>query len=149
VIGIDTAASAGFSFQGGGTEGFSIPIDKALGIATDIVSQKASSTVHIGSTAFLGVQVASNGSFGGGSGGGSTVAGAAIQTVVPDGAASQIGLAAGDTITSLGGKSVSSPSDLTQVISQDEPGQKVSIGWVDSSGQSHTATVTLGSGPPQ
>lgn len=149
VIGIDTAASAGFSFQGGGTEGFSIPIDKALAIATDIVSQKASSTIHIGSTAFLGVQVASNSSFGGGSGGGSTVAGAAIQTVVPGGAASQIGLATGDTITSLGGKSVTSPSDLTQVISQDEPGQKVSIGWVDSSGESHTATVTLGNGPPQ
>ncbi len=29
------------------------------------------------------------------------------------------------------------------------PGDKVQIGWTDSSGQSHTATVQLSSGPPQ
>ena len=28
------------------------------------------------------------------------------------------------------------------------PNDKVEIEWVDSSGQSHTATIELGSGPP-
>ena len=30
-----------------------------------------------------------------------------------------------------------------------KPGDKVTIGWTDASGQTHTATVTLSSGPPQ
>jgi len=29
------------------------------------------------------------------------------------------------------------------------PGDKVTIGWTDASGQNHTATVQLSSGPPQ
>ena len=28
------------------------------------------------------------------------------------------------------------------------PNDKVSVEWIDSSGQSHTATIELGSGPP-
>ena len=29
-----------------------------------------------------------------------------------------------------------------------QPGDKVDVTWIDSSGASHHATVTLGSGPP-
>jgi S1-C subfamily serine protease len=149
VVGIDTAASAGFSFQGASTEGFSIPINTALAIVKSIEAGDASSTVHIGATPFLGVQVSTAGSnaLGGGSGG--STAGALISGVVPGGAAAQAGLAKNDTITSLGGKTVTSPTDLTQIISQYKPGQQVSVGYVDSTGQAQTATVTLGSGPPQ
>src|SRR5450631_2079957 len=81
VIGIDTAASAGFSFQGSnqgsGNQGYAIPIVEATAIAARIELSQASSTIHIGATAFLGVQITatsnsggdSNG-FGGGVGGG-------------------------------------------------------------------------------
>ena len=72
VLGIDTAASAGFSFQSNdqssGTQGFAIPIDTALTIARQIVAGNASSTVHIGTTAFLGVEVSPAGSSSTGSG---------------------------------------------------------------------------------
>ena len=65
VLGIDTAASAGFSFQSNdqssGTQGFAIPIDTALTIARQIVAGNSSSTVHIGTTAFLGVEVSQSG----------------------------------------------------------------------------------------
>ena len=62
VIGIDTAASAGFSFQSSGqssgNQGYAIPINEAISIAKQIQSGTCSSTVHIGATAFLGVEVA-------------------------------------------------------------------------------------------
>ena len=72
----------------------------------------------------------------------------AISSVVSGGPAANAGLAAGDTITSLAGQSVSSPSDLSSILVGYHPGDNVQVGWVDSSGQSHTTTVDLGSGPP-
>ena len=178
VIGLDTAASAGTSFQyngdSSGTQGFAIPIDTALSIARAIEAGSGSSTVHIGETAFLGVEInaassSSRGDGGGQSGGGgfggffggnsgstgstgntgSSASGASVASTVTNGPAQEAGLAEGDVITSLGGKTIGSANDLTNAISIYHPGDKVSIGWTDSSGQTHTATVQLTSGPPQ
>jgi len=179
VVGMDTAASAGFQFTNASSTGFAIPIDKALQLAQQIKDGQASSTVHIGATAFLGVEVTnvganSNGGsggfglpFGGGSGfggfgnsgsgnsgsgnsgtGNSTTSGAQVAGTMSGGAAAKAGLVQGDVITSLAGKNVNSPTALTAIMEQLHPGQQVSIAWTDSSGQSHTGTVTLGSGPP-
>ena len=126
VLGMDTAASAGFSFQSNGqssgTQGYAIPINTALNIARAIEAGSSSTTIHIGETAFLGVEISPSGSSSGGSGGGfgsvfggnsgrnsgSSVAGAAVAGVVTNGPAQTAGLAQGDTITSLGGKSIGS-----------------------------------------
>ena len=62
-------------------------------------------------------------------------------------AAANAGLTAGDTITSLGGQAVSSTSDIQQALVKYHPGDKISLSWLDQSGQSQTTTVTLGSGP--
>jgi S1-C subfamily serine protease len=164
VLGMDTAASAGFSFQSNdqssGSQGYAIPINTALNIARAIEAGSSSSTVHIGETAFLGVEISPSGNssgsgggggfFGGNSGNtGSSVAGATVAGVVTNGPAQTAGLAQGDTITSLGGKSIGSANALTSAISEYHPGDKVQVGWTDSSGQTHTATVQLSSGPPQ
>ena len=170
VLGIDTAASAGFSFQSNdqsqGNQGYAIPINAALTIARAIEAGSGSTTVHIGQTAFLGVEVnaqsANSGGNGGGNGGGfggffggnsgntgSSVSGASIASAVTNGPAQEAGLAEGDVITSLGGKSIGSANDLTNAIAVYHPGDKVTIGWTDGSGQTHTATVQLSSGPPQ
>jgi S1-C subfamily serine protease len=75
VIGVDTAASEGFSFRGASTgqnsEGFAIPIDDAVALAKQIESGQGSSTVHVGPTAFLGVYISAGqtNSSGGGYGG--------------------------------------------------------------------------------
>ena len=61
--------------------------------------------------------------------------------------AASAGLTAGDTITSVGGQAVSSASDIEQTLVKYHPGDKISVSWVDQSGQSQTATVTLASGP--
>jgi S1-C subfamily serine protease len=72
VIGMDTAASSGNGFasmygQSGGADAYAVPINHALSIAKQIESGNGSATVHVGGTAFLGVQVdsSSNASAGG------------------------------------------------------------------------------------
>ena len=137
VVGIDTAASAGFSFQTQGNQGFAIPINQAMAIAKQIRSGQASASVHIGATAFLGVLVDTRASS----------QGATLSGVVPNGPAARLGLQSGDTIVSLGGKPVDSPNTLTALVGGYHPGQSVPISWVDPSGQSHQASITLADGP--
>jgi S1-C subfamily serine protease len=159
VVGIDTAASSGFNLSSSSSNGYAIPIDRAISIARGIMAGGASSTVHIGPTAFLGVQVESGSSssdaggqgFGGQGFGGSaapTVSGATVAGVVSGGSADQAGLVQGDVITSLDGHAITTPTDLTTLMEQERPGDTVRIGWVDQSGQSHSATAQLQSGPP-
>lgn len=152
VIGIDTAASGTngeddpFALEESGTsgnQGFAIPINEALTIARQMVAGKTSATVHIGGTAFLGVELASTDSYYGEP----TVLGAEIAGVIDGGTAAQAGLADGDVITSLGGHTVDSATTLSTLMNGYHPGTKVELGWTDVNGQSHTATVALGSGP--
>ena len=69
--------------------------------------------------------------------------------VVTNGPAQEAGVAQGDTITSIGGKAINSANDLTNDMGIYHPGDKVQVAWADNSGQTHTATVQLSSGPPQ
>src|SRR5690349_2567418 len=173
VIGMNTAASSGTQFQSdsgqSAAQAYAIPIDKAESIAKQIEAGQSSSTVHIGATAFLGIETdgSSSGSgsgdsggfgglgqgdgsgfggFGDGSGSG-TSNGVTIAGTLSGSAAANAGLAAGDTITSVAGQAVSSASDIQQALVKYHPGDKISVSWVDQSGQSQTATVTLASGP--
>jgi S1-C subfamily serine protease len=59
VIGMDTAASTNNNGLGSNQQdvGFSIPINRAMSIADQIISGKSSSTVNVGSVGFLGVVV--------------------------------------------------------------------------------------------
>ena len=70
-----------------------------------------------------------------------------VEGVVSNSPASRAGLAAGDTITSLNGTSITSAAALTALLDKTHGGDQVSIGWTDSSGASHQATVALISGP--
>jgi S1-C subfamily serine protease len=160
VVGIDTAASSGFSFQGGGAgESYSIPVNTAVTLAKQVEAGQGSDTVHIGATAFLGVEVepanSSTGPFGGsfglGQGGGSSTSsnGVAVANVVNGEPADQAGITTGDVITSVGGTTVNTPSALTAVLLTHHPGDKVQIVWTDQSGTTHKSTVQLASGPPQ
>ena len=149
VVGMDTAAAAGFSFQSAGQssgyEGYAIPIGEAITLAEEIEAGSASSTVHIGTTAFLGVEIAAaSDGYGGELSSGATVAG-----VITDSPAQEAGLAAGDVISSVDGDPVQSASALSSALAPYKPGDKVIIGWTDTSGVTHSATVTLTSGPPQ
>jgi S1-C subfamily serine protease len=147
-IGIDTAASAGFSFQAAGvSDSYAIPINTALTIAKQIESGKASAAVHVGPTAFLGVQIA--GTVGDGGYGADALAGGVIAGMVAGGPAASAGLTPGDVITAIDGHAVASPSAIISAVLTKKPGAKIAVAFTDQSGTSHVTTVTLGSGPPQ
>jgi S1-C subfamily serine protease len=59
VIGMDTAASSASFGNQSPTAGFAIPINDALSIANQIIAGKASSTIKIGASGFMGVLVPS------------------------------------------------------------------------------------------
>jgi S1-C subfamily serine protease len=116
-----------------------VPIATALGIAQKITAGQASSTIHIGATALLGVRTSTA----------THSNGATVQSVVSDGPAAKAGLAAGDVITAVNSTTVASPTDLSSAISAFHPGDKATLTWIDgSSGQQKSGSVTFGTGPP-
>jgi S1-C subfamily serine protease len=60
VIAMNTAANSQNLGAGGTSQGFSIPINRALSIAHLIAQGKGSSTIQIGQPAFLGIAIASD-----------------------------------------------------------------------------------------
>jgi S1-C subfamily serine protease len=149
VIGMDTATSArstnpGFAEQAdlGTATGFAIPITQALSIAKQIASGHTSNTVVIGTQGRLGVIVADSNGLAL-----SSTRGATIEQVIPGTAAAAAGLRPGDVITAEGSHRIGTPADLTTAIHATRSGDRAAITWVDTSGTSHTTTLTLGSGP--
>ena len=115
------------------------PINKAVSIVQQIESGDASEGIHIGGTAFLGVE--STTQYDG--------SGAVISAVVPGGAADAAGLSAGDLIVSVDGRTISSPDDLSGIVTTRKPGDSIAAVYVDQYGATQTANVTLASGPPR
>jgi S1-C subfamily serine protease len=136
VVGMNTAASASYRFQAASGVSFAIPINTALSVAKQIESGKAPNGGTLGTGAFLGVSVDR------------TQTGGAVIAGVPSGTPAQAaGIVAGDTITSVDGKAITSATDLTSALATHKPGDKVSVGWDDRTGQHHTALVTLAPAP--
>ncbi|MEO8898786.1 MAG: trypsin-like peptidase domain-containing protein [Candidatus Dormibacter sp.] len=139
VIGMDTAAQTSGQFnQQGSTVAYAIPINKAMSIVRQIQSGQSTRLVHVGNTrALLGVGAQSAGQ-----------GGVQVLTVQSGSAAANAGITVGSTITALNGTPISTNAALRNAIVQHNPGSSVSVTWTDTSGHSHTAQVTLGTGPP-
>jgi S1-C subfamily serine protease len=154
VVGMITAGSGSFSgFDFGSASGaaYAIPIDDASKLAVQMISGHGPSTTHIGDTAFLGITISAGGSgLGGFFGGGvsAPTSGVGVGNVLPNEPAQKAGLAPGDTITAIDGRTVGSAAALGSLMLGHHPGDHVKVAWTDTSGASHTASVTLGSGPP-
>ncbi len=139
VIAMTTAGTETLQSSGAAKAAYAIPINDALALAAQIESGRASSTVHLGPTAYLGVQVESvvSGS------------GALIVGLVPGAPAVRAGLAVGDTITAVANHAVASPSSLTEILIGKHPGDSVRLDYLDPSGRAHVISMRLGTGPPQ
>ncbi len=146
VIGMNTAAAsnAGFFGQAGSSVAFAIPINTAMSVVHQIEAGRNSARVHIGDRALLGVRV-QNGS---GNPLAPTTPGALVAGVEPGSPAASAGISQGDVITSMDGHDLTSASALTEALFPHHPGDHVTIGWVDGSGQQHSASVQLIPGPP-
>jgi S1-C subfamily serine protease len=148
VVGMNTAAGqkGPFQFQGQRpTQAFAIPINTALALARQIDARTASATVHIGATGFVGIGVVSASQAA--AHGVPLGSGALVSGVFDNTPASRAGLAAGDVIVRVDGQSVHSPLGLQSVLGRHHPGDRVDIAWTSGNGASHSAIVTLISGP--
>ena len=155
---MDTAANAsGFApDQSEATAGFAIPINHAISIANaDQRRARRSSTVHIGLGGFLGVKAAAASDptgcaerrrrvrrrFGGYSP--PVSSGALICQVYPGTPAQAGGLASGDVITSVNGKTVASSDALTSLMAGTTPATSCpSATWTPTAPR-HQTSVTL------
>jgi S1-C subfamily serine protease len=126
VVGMNTAGS----FVG---HAYAIPIATAARVTRQIVTGRASRRVHIGATAFLGIQVQ-----------GTTVA-----DVVAGSPAEAAGLKPGIVIISIGGKRVTGEAGITSAVLAHKPGQVVTVVYRDETGMRRAARVRLATGPPQ
>lgn len=148
VIGMDTAASSSYSFRNqsdSSASGFAIPIATALKVASEIEDGQPSETVHVGTTAQLGVYVTGTQT----SDGTGAAAGAIVEQTTSGGPAETAGISAGDSIVTIEGTSIDSPDALAAAISHYTPGQSVLVTVTTQDGTSHGYTVTLGTGTPQ
>jgi putative serine protease PepD len=131
VIGVNAAMQSPVVGQDGAAAnvglGFAIPINSAKRIAEELISTGKSRTTLMG----VGLDRAYDG------------AGARILTVTAGGPAAQAGLAKGDVITDVNGRSIDDDTELVVEIRNHPPGEKVVIDYTRD-GQDRTANVVLG-----
>lgn len=130
VVGMTTAASTGT----GNITGYAIPIAKVLRIVGQVDAGIETARVRIGYDAFLGVELAP--------GPGTTVMGVLAGTP-----ARRAGLAPGDRITAVDGRSVNTGAALRKAIATHQPGDVVRVRWTDPTGVRHTAGAVLVTAP--
>ena len=153
VIGMNTAANSQNLGGQGTSQGFAIPINKALAIARQIAAGHGGAKILIGPSGFMGVGVDDISNAGQCLASGNpnytppTGSGALICSVYQGTPAFQSGIRAGDVITKVNGQPVSTANGLTTIMRHYRPGNTVSLTWVDTSKQSHTSPVTLIEGP--
>ncbi len=144
VIGMDTAASAQFRMAPGTAEAFAIPVSVVARIAAAIAAGASSAAVHIGATAFLGVQVLPDAVPVPGHPG---TTGAGVAGVSAGTPAARAGLAPGDVIVSVGGHAITSAMSLRSAMDAYHPGEAASLDWVDQAGRHHAAAIVFAAGP--
>jgi putative serine protease PepD len=108
--------------------GFAIPVDQAKRIADELISTGTAS--H----ASLGVQVTND----------KGSPGAKVVEVVPNGAAATAGLPSGVVVTKVDDRPINSADGLVAAVRSKAPGDKVTLTYLDPSGESRTVQVTLG-----
>jgi len=149
VIGMDTAGSStGSTMEINGeyvsnTQGFAIPINRALAIARTIEAGTSTTSVHVGATPIMGIEITSTLSRGPNSG----VAGVRIAGLAPGTPAATSGLAVGDVITAVNSHAVSTPAALSAIVQQLAPGDSVRVSYTTSAGDKKTLSLNLIAGP--
>ncbi|BDT93885.1 serine protease [Nocardia sputorum] len=139
VVGVIAAASGdGARPADHPANGYAVPIDAAMRVVEQIRSGTPTDTVHIGPTATLGVLI-SNAL--------PTGTGARVDVAIYGMPAYTAGLAAGDVITSVDDRTVTSAQALRAALNRRKPNDTVRLG-VTGAGGARTVPVALVAGPP-
>jgi len=142
VVGMITAGQAQGFRSSASSVGFAIASNTALGVANRIRAHEQASDLTYGQVGFLGVQVQNLDSASAAQLGLNVSSGALVVAVNSGSPAQSAGITRASVITSVGGTAVTSTDTLGTAIKSHQPGEKVSVTWVDQGG-THTATVTL------
>jgi S1-C subfamily serine protease len=131
VVGIPTLAATDPQLGGGAAPGigFAISSNTVTLIAKQLI---ANGSVTNSGRAALGAQVANTGGHG-----------ALVSTVKSGGAAALAGIKVGDTITAIGGQSVTGAQAVADLLVTLKPGQQVTVNLLHSDGSQGTVSVTL------
>ncbi len=146
---MNTAILAGNGTQVAQNIGFAESIDSVLPIVKQIEAHpNTTGTTGVTSNkAYVGVSVQTlNSALALQLGYSSNLQGALVDYVVPNSPADLLGLVAGDVITSLDNKSVTSANSLVTIVKSLKPGDQVAISWIDVNG-SNNGTIQLASAP--
>ncbi len=108
--------------------GFAIPVDQAKRVADELISTGTAS--H----ASLGVQVSND----------VTTHGAKIVEVVKGGAAAAAGMPSGVVVTKVDDRVIGSANALVAAVRSRAPGEKLTLTYLDTTGNPQTLQVTLG-----
>lgn len=146
VIGIITAGQAQGFRSNSTTIAFAIPSSKAVDIANRILAGKAGNGIYIGPVGYLGVSVQTLDATSAAQLGLSISSGAYVRAVVAGSPAEHAGITAGSVITRVNSTVVDTATTLGNALHQYKPGDQVKITWI-SGNATHTANVTLASGP--
>ncbi len=146
VIGMITAGQAtGFRTQTSSV-GYAIPSNTTVSVANQILAGQSGNGVIIGQVGYLGVSVEDLDQGTADQLGLPVSSGALVRGVQPGSPAEQAGLAPGSVITAIDNQTINSTQALGDALHQHKPGDQVKVTWLTSGG-SHSATVTLTSGP--
>ena len=146
VVGMITAGQS--TSRNGATQvGFAIPTDNAVAVVNQIRSGQASSQVILGQVGYLGISVTDLTPAIAAQLGLNITSGAVVVGVISGSPADQAGLGQYAVITDVGGNPISSTTDLGNVLHTYKPGDQVQVTWTDQASTSHTATITLTTGP--
>ena len=145
VIGMITAG-ANLRASSSTNVGFAIPTDDARHVIDQVRSGNGGPSVVIGPAGYLGIEAARLDPATASRLGVNQQNGVVVSGLLPGGPAEQAGIGTGSVITAVDGDSISSQTELSTLLHRHAPGEQVQVSWVDAGG-SHTATVTLTTGP--
>ena len=141
VVGMITAGEAQ-GFRSASQTGYAVSSNNAVAIANRISSHEIASDLTYGQVGFLGVSVQTLDSASAAQLGLKVSSGALVTQVQSGTPAAGSGITRGSVITKLGGVSINSSDALGKAIRSHQPGESVSITFVNASG-SHTVSVNL------
>jgi S1-C subfamily serine protease len=147
VLGMITAGQTrGFRSQTSSI-GYAIPVATAMAVVKQVRSGHATDQVLIGQPGYIGVEVQDLDAQTATQLGLSVSSGVLVTGLQAGSPAEAAGIAANSVITAINGTATPDVNALGQQIHKHHPGDRISVSWTDQSGGTHTASMTLISGP--
>ncbi|HKW06539.1 MAG TPA: trypsin-like peptidase domain-containing protein, partial [Candidatus Dormibacteraeota bacterium] len=144
VVGMITAGQAQGFRSSASTVGYAIASNAARSVVNRIRAHEIASDLTYGQVGYLGVAVQSMDASAARQLGLNVTSGALVTATPAEGSpASDAGISRYSVITRVGNSDVTSADSLGTAVKSHQPGDTVSVTWVNSGG-THTANVTLG-----